>query len=244
MWERPQPESPRQLILLLDLKSGKTKVADFSKDYSNGSPIWIEHDKLLFYSNRPSGSEKTNEIVNDLWTVEKKDSIWTQPQCLNFSKHTKFAASPTITKSGTIYFVGFKDSVENNMGIYRAIQNSNGYEIPELLPKEINSKFFDWTPYISPDETFLIFSSNRPGSKDNYGDLYISFKDNDNNWSEPINMGNKINTNKQERFPKISENGQIFFFTRATDNNYDDIFWISSKIIDDIKNKKTTGNKL
>ena len=122
------------------------------------------------------------------------------------------------------------------MGIYRAIQNSNGYEIPELLPKEINSKFFDWTPYISPDETYLIFSSNRPSSRDNYGDLYISFKDNDNNWSEPINMGNKINTNKQERFPKISENGQILFFTRATDNNYDDIFWISSKIIDDIKN--------
>ncbi len=238
MWERPKPENPKQLIMFMDLKSAEfAEVADFSKDYSNGGPIWIGPDKILFYSDRPSDSEKTNKKVNDLWTVQKKDSVWNQPKCLNFSKYTKFAVSPTMTKSGTIYFVGFKDSVENNMGIYRAVKNSNGYEIPELLPKEINSKFFDWTPYISPDETYLIFSSNRPGSKDNYGDLYISFKDNDNNWSKPISMGDKINTDKQERFPSVSKDLGILFFTRATKSNYDDIFWIDSKIINEIRKR-------
>ena len=99
----------------------------------------------------------------------------------------------------------------------------------------VNSEYFDWTPFVAPDESYLIFSSTRPGSKDKYGDLYVSFKDKNNNWMPPINMGDKVNTEKQERFPGISKNGKILFFTRGTEENFDDIFWINSSIINELK---------
>ena len=40
----------------------------------------------------------------------------------------------------------------------------------------------------------------------------------------PINFGDKMNTDKQERFPGVSKDLGILFFTRATDSNYNDIY--------------------
>ena len=101
-----------------------------------------------------------------------------------------------LCDSGNIYFVGYQDSVQNNMGIYFSILDSNEYQMPELLPQMINSRFLDWTPVIARDESYLIFSSNRPGSKDSYGDLYISFRDENGSWTEPMNLGDRVNTNQ------------------------------------------------
>jgi len=238
IWERPKPENPKQKIKLFNYKSDSVPwTIEFSEKYSDGGPIWINENKILFYSKRPIDKNKPDELINDLWVSDRLNEYWSEPFCLNFSEYTKFAVSPAMTNSGTIYFVGYTDSVENNMGIYFSKLGNSGYEKPRLLPPTINSKYFDWTPYIADDESYLIFSSNRPGSNDKYGDLYISFKDKNDNWTEPISLGDKINTDKQERFPSVSNDLGILFFTRATDSNYDDIFWIDSKIIDEIKDR-------
>jgi hypothetical protein len=238
MWERPKPENPRQEIMILDINSGETSFkTDFSDKYSDGGPVWIDRNRILFYSKRPIDANNPSDLINDLWICKRNDKNWEEPYCLSFSKHTKYAVSPTITSSGTIYFVGFADSVENNMGIYYSKLGDSGYEKPILLPSQINSKYFDWTPFIADDESYLIFSSNRPESKDKFGDLFISFNGDNDNWTLPINLGDKVNTDKQERFPSVSKDFGILFFTRATDSNYDDIYWIDSKIIDEIRQK-------
>jgi hypothetical protein len=238
IWERPKPENPRQIIKVLNYTYDTVPLTiDFSQKYSDGGPIWIDQNKILFYSKRPVNTNTSDKFINDLWVSEKIGENWNEPYCLNFSEHTRFAVSPSITNSGTIYFVGYADSVENNMGIYSSKLSDLGYEKPKLLPSMINSKYFDWTPYITDDESYLIFSSNRPGSMDKYGDLFISFRDKNDNWTEPISLGDKINTDKQERFPSVSKDLRILFFTRATDSNYDDIFWIDSKIIDEIRDR-------
>ena len=238
MWERPKPANPRQIIKIFNYTSDTTQVIlDFSDKYSDGGPVWIDRDNILFYSKRPVDTNKADEFINDLWICERTDSGWKDPYCLNFSKYTKYAFTPAISGSGTVYFVGYADSVENNTGIYYSKPGDSGYEKPVLLPSQINSKYFDWTPFIADDESYLIFSSNRPGSKDKFGDLYISFRDKNDNWTEPINLGDKVNTDRQERFPGVSKDFGILFFTRQTDSGYDDVYWIDSKIIDEIKDR-------
>lgn len=238
MWERPKPENPRQVIRIFNYTSDSASMTiSFSDNFSDGGPIWINQSKILFYSKRPIDINKPDELINDLWIYEKTENNWTEPFCLNFSEHTGFAFTPTISDSGTIYFVGDAANVENNMGIYFSKLGDSGYEKPMLLPSMINSKYFDWTPFIANDESYLIFSSNRPGSKDKYGDLYISFRDENGNWTEPINLGDKVNSDRQERFPGVSKELGILFFTRTTESNYDDIFWMDSKIIDEMRER-------
>jgi Tol biopolymer transport system component len=108
----------------------------------------------------------------------------------------------------------------------------------------INTKEADWTCYIAPDESYFIFCSFRKGGFGS-GDLYVCFKEKNGSWSKPINMGDKINTNLNERFPNVTPDGKYLFFNStkkiqgaASDspgNGYGDMYWISAKIIDELK---------
>jgi len=68
-------------------------------------------------------------------------------------------------------------------------------------------------PFISPDESYLIFCYFRPGGQGT-ADLYISIREENGNWSEAQNIGNVINTEMLERFPSVSPDGKYLFFTR------------------------------
>ena len=112
------------------------------------------------------------------------------------------------------------------------------------------------------DESYLIFSSDRPGELGE-GDLYISFKGKDNEWIEPLNMGDKINSAFHDVAPYVSPDGKYLFFCsfrpnprpiggkRLTlreiqeildgpGNGRGDIYWVSAKVIENLKPKKLT----
>jgi Tol biopolymer transport system component len=144
--------------------------------------------------------------------------------------------SPTLTKDGTLYFLTHYEGVRGNYGIYRSKQINGKYTKPEPLPKTINSSHYDWTPFISPDESYLIFASGRKGSY-GFNDLYISFNKGNNNWTKPKNMGPAINDGSQVRFPAVSPDGKYLFFNRSTREKHDDVFWIDAKIIDKFKTR-------
>ena len=89
----------------------------------------------------------------------------------------------------------------------------------------------------------MIFSSDKPGG---YGrsDLYISHKKTDGSWSEPMNMGETVNSEFSEYGATITPDGKYLFFT-SNRNGSEDIFWISTKIIEELsskKNPKSYGN--
>jgi Tol biopolymer transport system component len=95
----------------------------------------------------------------------------------------------------------------------------------------------NWTPYVDPDDSYIIFSSNREGEFGE-GDLYISFHNKSSGtWSEPVNMGGNINTRAQERFPSVSPDGKYLFFTRWTPDHNQDVYWVSAGIIEKLRAK-------
>ncbi len=65
-------------------------------------------------------------------------------------------------------------------------------------------------PAVSANGSFIVFSSPKPGG---FGesDLYVSFRDPEGNWTEPVNLGSEINTAGTEEFPFIHESGRLFF---------------------------------
>ncbi len=77
----------------------------------------------------------------------------------------------------------------------------------------INSKFREWDPFISNDESLILFISDRPHGFGG-GDLYISLKNEDGNWLKPINLGGKVNTTDYEYCPYISRDGKYLYFSR------------------------------
>jgi outer membrane protein OmpA-like peptidoglycan-associated protein len=90
-----------------------------------------------------------------------------------------------------------------------AIQYKNGkWSSAEDL--SINSNdFTNMHPSISKDGKTMYFVSNRPGGAGGT-DIYMTTKEG-NNWSDPVNLGSKINTAGNEQFPYISSEGYLYF---------------------------------
>ena len=108
-------------------------------------------------------------------------------------------------------------------------------EEPKLLGKHINSGKLTAHPFIAPDESYLIWDSER---EEGYGksDLYISFKQKDGSWGAAINLGDKINTvGASEAYGSITPDGKYFLFHRSYGGDTGDIFWVDAKIIENLR---------
>lgn len=213
------------------------KVASFSGSYHDDHPfITADSQTLYFASIRPSELDRESKMR--MWKVERMDEGWGKE--VEVGKPIGFW-TPSMTKAGTMYFLDNMDNPDegdsnNRFGIFRSERINGKYETAQLLPDHINLKgSMNWCPFISPDESFLLFSSDRPGSSGS-GDLFVSFRAADGGWTEAINMGEAINTENQERFPGLSPDGKILFFTRSCATpNYHDLYWMDAGIIDQIK---------
>jgi Tol biopolymer transport system component len=199
-----------------------TTINELYPDFSPGG------DTLFFSSNRKTGISSPQ--TNTLWFVCKTSDGWSEAKPLDTTLFKKDVYASSIAKNGNRYFIiGPNGTADWN--IYKA---SPSGEIVSL-PPHINSKGYEDVPFVAPDESYLIFESDRTGIKNNI-DLYISFRKKDGSWAEPLNMGAKINSAFVERFAKLSPDGIYLFFGRNTGSGFD-IYWISAAIIDELKNR-------
>jgi Tol biopolymer transport system component len=151
---------------------------------------------------------------------------WLERANLSRSVCEGYEYSHSVSSKGTLFYSFRKD----NGKVFDIAMIKDGKR--QVLPSPINSDKTEDGPYISPDESFLIFESSRDGGKGG-NDLYICFKQDDGSFGAPINMGDKVNTEHSERFAGLSPDGKILFF--GSDRNGPDLYWISSKIIDELR---------
>lgn len=87
-------------------------------------------------------------------------------------------------------------------------------------------QFSDLEPAFSHDGKKLFFCSNRPvsGEVSKDYDIWVIEKK-ESGWSEPKNIGAPVNTDKDEFFPSIAQNGNLYFTaTRKNGIGREDIF--------------------
>jgi hypothetical protein len=71
-------------------------------------------------------------------------------------------------------------------------------------------------PFLSKDGNKLYFSSNRPKNqsdtlKSDFDIWYVERKNRNTDWSEPINLGIQVNTENDEFYPTLADNGNLYF---------------------------------
>ena len=107
----------------------------------------------------------------------------------------------------------YKKNTSSNIGISHSFLTSKGWSYPEEI-KFV--KFDNYSHYcditISPNGAVMVMSIMRP-STIGRRDLYVSFKKNENLWSEPINMGRQINTNEDDASPFIAADGKTLYYS-------------------------------
>jgi len=169
--------------------------------------------KFYFLSNRPNDDQSETEGNSDIWVMDREGDKWGEPYNLGSPINTEQGEFfPSITSNGTFYFTRALKGQQANH-IYRSRLVNGKYSEPEKLPPQVNSGSSQFNAYVAPDESFLIVPVY--GREDSQGstDYYICFRNADDTWNEPINLGDKINTTGGlEYSPYISPDGEYFFF--------------------------------
>jgi tetratricopeptide (TPR) repeat protein len=215
-------------------------------------------DGKTFYFQSVNPTEE-NDAVKDinLWTVEWNGVEWTEPLPLPpIVNHPNYnELYPTATADGSVYYfhTDRPDSRSSDVYVNRIVNGE--YLATERLPWPINSDYGEFDFIIAPDESYFIFASARPGG---YGqcDNYITFRTEDGGWTNPLNMGDEVNSYGSEFRSFVSHDGKCFFFgsTRkaaipkgerflaepATKYGDNDVYWIDAAIIHELKETALT----
>lgn len=80
------------------------------------------------------------------------------------------------------------------------------------LGDSVNSPDFNLDPFIAPDECYTIFV-RVDWERKSPSDLFISFRQDNGDWTGAINMAERINSNARELCPTVSPDGKYFFFS-------------------------------
>ncbi len=155
-------------------------IADFSGFYSDLEPFMTPDNlRLYFVSNRPL-SNKENETKDfDIWYVERKsvDNNWGEPVNIGAPVNTELDEFyPSLSSNYNLYFTSYKNGTKGVDDIFVSYYKNGKYTEPESLPEAINSSGYEFNAYISPDESFLIYTAYQRENSYGSGDLYISFK--------------------------------------------------------------------
>jgi hypothetical protein len=73
--------------------------------------------------------------------------------------------------------------------------------------------------------------ANRRDPDHDDGDLYIARRQPDGSWTDPVSLGETVNSPTQERFPAVSTDGKYLFFTRYTPGYDEDVYWVDAASI-------------
>jgi len=204
-------------ILIMEEIDGRwtePRLAPFSgghPDYDlNFSP---DGSMLYFTSARPGVAPEGEGRSSDLWLVVRGENGW--GDVVNLGEPVNTALSelyPSVTEDGTLYFFGDARGGAEFGGAFVAQLSGGSYTEPELLGPTINTEHGVFDPFIAPDESYLIFASDRPEGLGD-GDLYISFRRDDGTWGEAINLGSTINSPQTDFCPSVTKDGKYLFFS-------------------------------
>jgi len=198
--------------------SGGPGVMDFEPALS------VDGSRLFFLSNRPDGDESPGD--QDIWYVDRTEDGWGTPQNLGAPVNTDGGEFyPSLTRDGTLYFTRNEKGSQLNQ-IFRSRWENGSFQEPELLPEQVNCGINRFNAFVSPDESYMIVPA--AGMEESFDgvDYYIVFRDMNDHWSEPFNMGKHVNfDNARGWSPYVSPDGKYFFFMATRTNEIDQVDW-------------------
>jgi len=199
--------SDYQHILYMKLENGvwsEPAVAPFCiGDYTDSPFITSDGTKLFFLTmNQPAYEES-------ICMVEKQNGEWGTPQILSDEvNYIDPHWQASVADNQNLYFGG---RLGNSAGdVYFSEYVNGSYTTAQKLGPAINKlNAYESSPFIAPDESYLIFDRVADGTYD--ADLFISFKQNDGSWSEAVYMS-ELNTGGHELYANVSPDGRFMMF--------------------------------
>src|SRR4030095_781756 len=211
------PNFSRWSIFVSQYKNGswsQPEVASFSGQYQDADPYVTSDGKhFYFISDRPVEAGGARQSHHDIWVMDKTESGWSAPHHLPAPVNSDADEFyPIALKNGTLYFGSLRNGANGVSDIYRAVPVKDGIYTVENLGPPVNTGAGEYEAFVTEDERLMLLAiTRRPDSLGDI-DLYVSHKQPNDKWSEPVNLGPEINSPGRELSPKLTPNGKYLLW--------------------------------
>lgn len=192
-----------------------------TKYFEHGMNFSPDGNTIYFSSTRPTEIKDMPETWH-IWRSQKIKEKWSEPEFIDIPNlRNRMISHPSVTKDGTIYFHSGTPNYKELQLFYSKPTADGKFGAAIKLPEIINFDAQMVTPWIAPDESYIIFQA---GSK-----IHLSFKAKNGNWEKPQILNNKINK-YAEGNPYVSPDEQFLFYaagTEADPKNKWTIHWVN-----------------
>jgi len=147
-------------------------------------------------------STKANPFINNIYFTKNASAdgeISVKMMGINLPKDMEVAATSFSPDGNTVYFTAWRD--KEKYAIYSSKKTGDNWSDPQPLGLQVNSKDFNtMQPFVTSDGKFLLFSSDRTGGYGKFDLWYCAIRD-DGSLGQPVNLGDTINSEDDERAP-------------------------------------------
>lgn len=182
-----------------------------SNQHSATINVSVDGQELFIYKdNDGSGDIYSSSLVGESWSNPEK-----LPEGINSSEWETHSAKSA--DGNTIYFVSDREGGFGGRDIYRCVKLPNGeWSSPLNLGAKVNTKYDEDAPFIHPNGKTLYFSSKGHKSMGGF-DIFTTWVDDEENWSDPVNIGYPINTVDDDVFFVTSADSRRAYFSSDRD---------------------------
>jgi len=201
-------------------------VSDLNNQFHNGLLSFSNDDKIAYLLNSYEG--KSNQLRGIAYSTRDQNGNWKKPVSLelplNDFESSSFGFSISGDQKSIVISAKMKTS-GSGIDLYISQNNSGSWSKPERL--EINTAKNEISPFLSENGDTLYFASNGLEGLGNY-DIYYSTRNGSSiNWSNPINMGNAINSPDFDAY--LFRKGKQLFWSSNRGASDADIYFAEEK---------------
>jgi outer membrane protein OmpA-like peptidoglycan-associated protein len=201
----------------LNEKLTEPQKLSFCDGKTNEATVTISSDERRVYTYE----DRTGN--GDLYCSDFQDNTFQKLTKLEYQDlNTKYWETHcSVTPDGQqMYFVSNRPGGFGGRDIYRLVKLPNGsWSEPINVGPTVNTANDEDSPFIAVDNKTLYFSSNGVKSMGDF-DIFVSVRDENNFWSEPINLGYPINSTGDDVFYTTTADGLTGYLSSFRKNGF------------------------
>lgn len=169
-------------------------------------PSLTADGKQLIYTARLYGQE-------DFMMSTKKNGIWQKGFPLDRINTEKNEGAQSISSDGKflVFTACNRKDGYGSCDLYFSEIRDGRWTLPSNIGAPINSKGWESQPSLSADGRAIYFTSNRKGGQGGR-DIWVSYRQKDDTWGTPQNLGDIINSPYDDQSPFIHADNQTLYF--------------------------------
>jgi ankyrin repeat protein len=203
------------------------EIAPFAVEHRADVPFFSPSgDKLYFISRRPL--EPGGDEAERIWFIERVGGGWSEQKLLStpaneMDIHWQFS----LDRDGNLYFGASSGEGLGAGDVFVSRFVGGRYLEPENLGEAVNSEGPDFSPFIAPDGSYLLFSRIGPAGEG----IFVSFRRADGSWTQARSLWPE-GEGWGGICPMTSPDGKYLFYLGGW-GGVQGICWLDAGIIDE-----------